>query len=184
MLLAFLLSLPCSAQPPEGKPLPCLSSLLPTVKENEQLKIEVVKDKKTGRRRLVLALRYRSKGRWRTKSLPAKVVIFLFWHSRNYVSARLATILAGLHEKYAKKGLVIIGVNVGESRSVAARASKNFPFITVVDPFQTVSKPLRVTTVPVTVVVDWEGMVRFARMGCYPTMPEEIEAWVKMLVEE
>ena len=75
--------------------------------------------------------------------------------------------LAAVHESYAKKGLVMVGVNVDSSDasdSVRAFVSKlGIPFGIWLDPEMLVSQALRVRGLPATFVIDREGRIVLRR---------------------
>ncbi len=104
------------------------------------------------------------------KSLKGKVVIIDFWASWCGPCKKVSPILQELHTAYAKKGLVIIGANMGEqagkSKQIAAEyAKKNkytYAFTVENDKLATA---WGVTGIPHFVVIDKKGIVRRVDTG-------------------
>ena len=169
------------AQPPKGKVLPPIS--LPTL-DGKQFTLKVVYDKKRKAKVLSVTLRHRSKGKWVTKTIPAKAVLLDFWAS--WCGPCMAAIphLVSLHKRYSKKGLLVVGVNLGERRSTVSRVvrSMGVPYIVVLDQRLKTPKPYKIKGIPMMVVVDSRGIVRHTQVGFSRRLERELEEVIKSLL--
>ncbi|MBS1706385.1 MAG: TlpA family protein disulfide reductase [Armatimonadetes bacterium] len=104
------------------------------------------------------------------KSLAGKVVLLDFWASWCGPCKKASPLMQKLHDKYAKKGLVVIGVNTseepGKSKATAASYAKehkytyNFTFEN-----DALAKSWGVTGIPYFVLIDKKGVVRKIQTG-------------------
>jgi len=91
-----------------------------------------------------------------------------------------------LGQQYAKRGLVILAVNIGESKTGYQKfiKSKNYAYLQWVrDSTREISKLYRVRSIPTTYVLDKEGVIRYAHVGygsgMEQTFAQEIESLLK-----
>ena len=100
-------------------------------------------------------------------SAKAKVVFVDFWASWCSPCVESFPVLNELHKKYSDRGLVIIGVNLDETRSDMDHFLKQNPasFGVVRDASEAVVKKLHLRTFPSSFVLDGEGNVRFLHSG-------------------
>ena len=169
------------AQPPKGRPVPTIS--LPTL-DGKQLTLRAVYDKKRKTTVLSVTLRYRYKGKWVTKRLPAKAVLIDFWASWCGPCMAAMPHLASLHRKYAKRGLVVIGVNLGERHSTVQRVAKSLriPYIILLDRGRATGKSFRLKYIPTLVLVNSKGIVVHTETGFMPDMERALESRIKSLL--
>jgi len=177
----LVLLLGAVAQPPEGKAVPPIS--LPTL-DGKQLDLKAVYDRKRKETALSLTLRYRSGKRWVRRRVPAKAVLLDFWASWCGPCMMAIPRLIALHRKYSGKGLVVVGVNLGEGRPVVSKVVKELgiPYIVALDQGYSTAKPYRIEGIPTLVLVDSKGIVRGAQVGFSPQVEERIEGAVKLLL--
>ena len=97
----------------------------------------------------------------------AKVVFVDFWASWCNPCVESFPVLNELHKKYSDRGLVIIGMNLDESKSDMEHFLKQNPalFAVVRDASETVVKKLHLRTFPSSFVLDGDGNVRFLHSG-------------------
>jgi thiol-disulfide isomerase/thioredoxin len=97
----------------------------------------------------------------------AKVVFVDFWASWCNPCVESFPALNELNKKYADRGLVIIGVNLDESKADMDHFLKENPatFGVVRDASEQVVKKLHLRTFPSSFVLDSEGKVRFLHAG-------------------
>ncbi len=103
-------------------------------------------------------------------SLPrdgdGKVVALHFWTGRSPGGASQLSGLESLWDANRERGLLLLAVDVGQDRAAVAAlvAGRRFSYPVVLDPGETLARAYGVTTLPVTVLIDREGLVR-ARIG-------------------
>ena len=90
-----------------------------------------------------------------------KVVLLAFWTSWSTPSKRELQVLQKLHQEFRGKGLVVLGVNVGDDKLAAGLT---FPSLHVsVD--DEILKSLSVNAYPTLVLIDREGKVALYEIG-------------------
>jgi len=110
-----------------------------------------------------------------------KIVVLDFWATWCGPCVKAMPGLQKLHEKYADKGVAVIGMNTSESGDpVAFMKKKNFTYQLLLnaDP---VSNAYRVRGIPAFYVLDGEGTIVFSAVGFSPGHEKEIE---KVINEE
>lgn len=97
----------------------------------------------------------------------AKVVFVDFWASWCNPCVESFPVLNELNQKYRDRGLVIIGINLDESRADMDHFLKENPasFGVVRDASEVVVKKLHLRTFPSSFVLDGNGNVRFLHSG-------------------
>lgn len=169
------------AQPLKGKLVPAVS--LPTV-DGKQITIEVAYDKRAKKTFLQVTLRYRSQDKWVRETVPAKALLLDFWASWCGPCMVAIPDLVELHKKYAEKGLVVVGVNLGESRQTVSRVVEGLkiPYFVPLDRGHSTVKPFGIKAIPVFVLVDSKGMVVYTKVGLVPEMRKVLESKIKPLL--
>ena len=100
-------------------------------------------------------------------SLEGKVVLLDFWASWCAPCKASFPAMAGLQQRYADKGLVILAVSVDDD----ARAFKRFveksspPFATVRDGKHKLVATMTVPTMPTSFLIDRKGVIRYRHEG-------------------
>jgi thiol-disulfide isomerase/thioredoxin len=99
--------------------------------------------------------------------LAGKVVIIDFWASWCDPCRAAFPVLDGLHAELAKRGLVVIGVNVDEDAAAMERFLKARPvsFAIVRDARQRLVEAAAPPSLPMSIVVDRRGVIRFTHAG-------------------
>jgi peroxiredoxin len=96
-----------------------------------------------------------------------EVVVLGFWARWCGDCRQAMQALNALYEKYERGGLVMWGVNVGDTSDQAAAMSRSLElsFPTLVDPDKTVSEQFNLSKMPLVVLIDRDGVVRFSHTG-------------------
>ena len=92
--------------------------------------------------------------------------------------------LDALHRKYASLGFTVFGVNVEQDRAMAAKILRDIPvsFPILFDDDNVVSQLYEVDAMPVTVLVDRYGDIRFMHRGYKPGYELEYEQQLRALI--
>ena len=100
-------------------------------------------------------------------SLAGKVVLLDFWASWCDSCAESCPVMDGLQQKYGPAGLVIIAVNVDDSKSDMADFLKKHPvsFVTVQDARQYLGDKVNVSGLPTSFLIGRDGKVAFIHHG-------------------
>jgi peroxiredoxin len=96
-----------------------------------------------------------------------KVIILHFWAGGCSSCAEEMPAMEKLYEKYRKKGLVILAVNVGQRKELVKRlvhdAGISYPVL--LDPDKKMADSYDVVGVPRTYLVDRKGIIRYKILG-------------------
>jgi len=116
------------------------------------------------------ALRSMEGGNMRLSEHIGEVVILHFWATWCGSCRQEIPLLGEIHDKYARVGLVTFGVNLDEDREAAAAMARalRIAYPVLIDGRKDVSKDYRVGTLPVTVLIDRAGIVRYISEGYRP----------------
>lgn len=115
-----------------------------------------------------------------------QVVLINFWASWCGPCRQEMPHLDAIHKKYQPLGFTVFGVNVEQDREMADKILRDIPvsFPILFDDDNTVSKLYDVDAMPVTVLVDRSGEIRYMHKGYKPGYEEEYEKQVRALVRE
>jgi peroxiredoxin len=95
-------------------------------------------------------------------------------------------LLDRIHQRYSDAGFAVLGVNVegafGPAQELATRTGVTFPVL--VDENQTVSELYDLESMPSSVVVDRDGVVRYVHRGYKPGDEAKYLEVVKQLISE
>jgi len=96
-----------------------------------------------------------------------KVVVIRFWVDWCASCAREMPLIDDIYKKYKDRGLIILAVNVGQPRDVAAafvsRLKISYPAL--LDTESVISHRYYVTAVPTTYILDRSGVIRNKILG-------------------
>jgi peroxiredoxin len=116
------------------------------------------------------ALRSMSGANVRLSEHLGEVVLINFWATWSGPSRQEMPLLEGLYAKYQRAGLVMLGINIDEDAAEAAEMAKtlqvSYPIL--FDARKEVSRAYQLGTMPVTVLIDREGVVRYVSEGFKP----------------
>jgi cytochrome c biogenesis protein CcmG/thiol:disulfide interchange protein DsbE len=96
-----------------------------------------------------------------------KVVILHFWAGGCSSCAEEMPAMEKLYEKYRRKGLVILAVNVGQKKELVKRLVKDagITYPVLLDPDRKMAEIYDVVGVPRTYLVDRKGVIRYKILG-------------------
>lgn len=103
----------------------------------------------------------------RLSEFRGEVVLINFWASWCGACRQAMPALNDLHEKYQRAGLVMLSVNLDDEahRGIHMARSLKIQFPVLLDERKEVSRLYQVETMPLTVLIDREGIVRFVYVG-------------------
>lgn len=100
-------------------------------------------------------------------NLKGKIVLVDFWASWCGPCKGSFPVLEELHKRYAGKGVVVLGINLDETKEAKeeflAHHAVTFPIVR--DQKQQLVKQVGVATMPSSFILDGEGKVRFVHKG-------------------
>ena len=122
----------------------------------------------------------------RLSEYRGQVVLINFWASWCGPCRQEMPHLDAIHKKYEPLGFTVFGVNVEQDRKMADKILRDIPvsFPILFDDNNQVSELYDVDAMPVTVMVDRNGEIRFMHRGYKPGYEEEYERQVRTLVKE
>ncbi|MEM9254725.1 MAG: TlpA disulfide reductase family protein [Pseudomonadota bacterium] len=122
----------------------------------------------------------------RLSEYRGQVVLINFWASWCGPCRQEFPHLDDLHEKYTDLGFTVFGVNVEQDRQSADRVLREIPvnFPILFDDENVVSELYNVDAMPMTVLVDRSGAVRFLHRGYKPGYEDNYERQVRALIKE
>lgn len=96
-----------------------------------------------------------------------KVLILHFWAGGCSSCAEEMPAMEKLYEKYRRKGLVILAVNVGQKKELVKRLVKDvgITYPVLLDPDRKMAESYDVVGVPRTYLVDRKGVIRYKILG-------------------
>lgn len=115
-----------------------------------------------------------------------KVVMINFWASWCGPCRQEFPHLDAIHQKYADLGFTVFGVNVEQNREMAEKVLRDIPvsFPILFDDENLVSEQYDVDAMPMTVLVDRSGNIRFLHRGYKPGYEAQYEQQVRALIKE
>ena len=120
----------------------------------------------------------------RLKEFRGKVVLINFWASWCGPCRQEMPLLEKIDERYKAAGFTVLGVNVegkaGPAKEVASKAGVSFPVL--VDENQKVSELYDLESMPSSIVVDRNGVVRYVHRGYKPGDEAKYLEVVKKLI--
>ncbi|MEM6583842.1 MAG: TlpA disulfide reductase family protein [Pseudomonadota bacterium] len=122
----------------------------------------------------------------RLSEYRGQVVLINFWASWCGPCRQEMPELDLLHQRYTDLGFTVFGVNVEQDRKMADKILRDIPvtFPILFDDENTVSELYDVDAMPVTVLVDRNGDIRYMHRGYKPGYELQYETQIKELVRE
>lgn len=122
----------------------------------------------------------------RLSEFRGQVVLINFWASWCGPCRQEIPELEAIHKKYTPLGFTVFGVNIEQNREMADKVLSDLPvsFPVLFDDQNVVSELYDVDAMPVTVLVDREGNIRYAHRGYKPGYEDMYEQQVRALVKE
>lgn len=119
-----------------------------------------------------------------------KVVLVDFWASWCGPCKGSFPVLEDLHKKYGDKGLVVVGINLDETKQAMDDFLAKHPvtFTMARDQHQKMVKTVSIKTMPTSFLIDHEGKVRYIHAGFHGAATEkeyrkEIEDLLKAIAK-
>ena len=115
-----------------------------------------------------------------------KIIVINFWASWCGPCRKEMPILQKFYDKYQDLGVSVWGVNV-EQENQAGRdflADLNLSFPILFDASNTISAMYQVEAMPTTIIVDRDGLVRYAFKGYKPGYEKKYAKAIKKLIRE
>lgn len=122
----------------------------------------------------------------RLSEYHGQVVLLNFWASWCGPCRQEFPHLDAIHQKYSDLGFTVFGVNVEQDRAMADKVLRDIPvtFPVLFDQESQVSKLYDVDAMPMTVLVDRNGDMRFMHKGYKPGFETAYEKQVRVLIRE
>ena len=122
----------------------------------------------------------------RLSEYRGQVVLLNFWASWCGPCRQEFPHLDDLQQKYGSLGFTVFGVNVEQDRASADKVLRDIPvtFPVLFDDNNQVSELYKVDAMPMTVLVDRNGVVRFLHRGYRPGFEMAYDKQVRALVKE
>jgi peroxiredoxin len=121
----------------------------------------------TGQAAPDFALRTLDQSNLRLSEFRGQVVLINFWASWCGACRQAMPIFNEMQEKYGQAGLVMLSINVDDEahRALHMAQSLKIRFPVLLDEQKAVSRLYQLETMPLTVLIDREGTVRFVHVG-------------------
>jgi peroxiredoxin len=118
-------------------------------------------------------------GSWVSLSdFEGQIVVLDFWTTWCTPCIESLPHLQDIHDRYAGQNVVVLAINVGESRSeIERRIGDGYTFTILLDSDEKVSDSFDVLFIPHTVVIDQDGAVQEVPLG-----PEGVESAIQDLL--
>ena len=122
----------------------------------------------------------------RLSEYRGQVVLINFWASWCGPCRQEMPELDALHRKYSDLGFTVFGVNVEQDRELADKVLRDIPvsFPILFDNSNLVSELYQVDAMPVTVLVDRNGEIRYMHRGYKPGYEQTYEEQLRTLIKE
>jgi peroxiredoxin len=101
----------------------------------------------------------------RLSEYRGRVVLVNFWASWCGPCREQLPALQELHDRYERAGLKVLAVNVEEDRGEAVAAAGGYTFPVLLDAEHRVSRRYDIGSMPVTLLIDRDGVLRYAHRG-------------------
>ncbi len=120
------------------------------------------------------------------EQFAGQVVLLDFWASWCGPCREALPVTQTLHQRYAQQGLVVLGINQGESQSVVADFVRDngYTFPMLLDTAQRVGDDYRVRGIPTVILIDRDGIIRHVRVGSGPAAEESLSKEIETLLAE
>lgn len=110
--------------------------------------------------------------------LRGKIVLLNFWTTWCPACREEMPLLQAAYAEKESSGLIVLAVNIKESRAVVEKFIKDngYTFLVALDQSGKVSEQYNVYYIPHTVIIDREGIVRRIKVGAFSSKEEVLRA--------
>jgi len=122
----------------------------------------------------------------RLSEFRGQVVLINFWASWCGACRQAMPAFNEIHDKYRRAGLVMLSVSLDDEVQRATQMAKslNIQYPVLLDERKEVSRLYQVETMPLTVLIDREGKVRFVQVGYNAGDEKKFAAPLRSLLNE
>jgi len=132
------------------------------------------------------ALRSLASANVRLSEHRGEVVLINFWATWCGPCRQEMPLLDELYAKYQRAGFTLLGVNIDATAAQAGEMVRvlkvTYPIL--IDDRQEVSRSYQVGTMPLTVLIDRQGVVRHVSQGFKPGFEKRYAEWLRELLNE
>jgi len=115
--------------------------------------------------------------------LKGKVVLLDFWATWCTPCKMVMPSIQKLHEKYAKQGLVVIGINAYERGGDPVKYMKDQNFnYTLLLKGDDVAQAYKVESIPSMYIIDKQGKIAHTELGAVPDLESKLDSKIKSLL--
>jgi len=102
-------------------------------------------------------------------NLRQKPVLINFWATWCGYCIDEMPYIQEIYEEWSDKGLVVLGINMGENSSTVAAFMQNYnlSFIVLLDTKQDVAQRYNITGIPATFFIDKDGIIQATKIGAF-----------------
>jgi len=121
-----------------------------------------------------------------SKKGAKRVMLLDFWATWCPPCREEVPYLQKLHQKYAKKGLLVVGIaqDSDGAKSVKPFAKKNkLSYLQLVDAKHEAARAYRVGPIPTTYIIDGSGVIRSVHLGFAKGMEKDLEEEIQALLK-
>jgi peroxiredoxin len=122
----------------------------------------------------------------RLSEFRGQVVLINFWAGWCGACRQAMPAFNEIHEKYRRAGLVMLSINLDDEthRALQMSQSLKITYPVLLDESKSVSQLYQVETMPLTVLIDREGKVRFVQVGYNSGDEKKFAAPLRSLLNE
>lgn len=115
-----------------------------------------------------------------------EVVLINFWATWCGPCREEMPLLDRLYLKYQRAGFTLFGVNIDATAAQAMEMAQTLrvTYPVLIDDHQEVSRLYQIGTLPLTVLIDRQGVVRYVAQGFKPGAEQRYAEWLRELLNE
>lgn len=146
----------------------------------------VLAEPTVGQPAIDFALRSPGMANVRLSEHRGEVVLLNFWATWCGPCRQEMPLLNDLYLKYQRAGLTLLGINIDAPTAQAAEMARGLKvtYPILIDDRQNVGRLYGIDTMPLTVLIDRQGVVRYVSQGFKPGYEKRYADWVRELLNE